>query len=342
MADALGTPAPAATPTVGVVSDEDHRLDLAGLIAPQSSSLAVRTGIMLSPTSTAVITGTSATGTMTVNVLPHHWVTTRGTGDGIYLGTKETSTTLTIAAAPGSNSRIDVVYSKQNDSSSSLTPDATTGELYGVVTGTAAASPTKPTVPFGAIEIGTVTVAAGATNTLGAGVTIATTAPQVVARGADIPVRNQTERDALTLFTGLTVKRLDLGGLVQRYTGSTWLTSDLAPISYQYPVFQNNWKVFDSTNYERPRYYLNSSGELRIVGVYGQNVSIAAGTTTVIFNVPTGYRPPRPAIRGGSQNNTTMQRVDVSSNGDVTHIQSNGTFGIGNYLALDITVPLGE
>jgi hypothetical protein len=200
MSDALGTPPAAATPTVGVVSDEDHRLAMAGLIAPQTSSLAVRTGVMLGPGTASIITGTSATGTMTVNVAAHHWVTSRAAGDGVYLGAKESSTTVNIAAAPGSNSRIDLVYSKQNDSASTISPDASTGELYGVVTGTAAASPTKPALPLGAIEVGTVTVAAGATNTLGAGVTISNTSALTVARGAPVPVRSQAERDALTTF----------------------------------------------------------------------------------------------------------------------------------------------
>lgn len=220
MADALGTPG-------GVVSDEDHRLAIAGMIAGQSSSLAVRTGILWGPGSTSIITGTSATGTMTVNVAAHHWVTTRATGDGVYLGTKETSTTVNIAAAPGSNSRIDVVYAKQNDAGSTISPDGSTGELYGVVTGTAAASPTKPSIPVGAVEIGTVTVAAGATNTLGAGVTIANSGQYTVARGAPIPVRNTTERNALTTYPGLHVVRLDNGGKLERWvTGTTWESYD--------------------------------------------------------------------------------------------------------------------
>jgi hypothetical protein len=230
MADALGTPAPAATPTVGVVSDEDHRLALAGLVSPATSTLAVRTGVLVSPVSNAVVTGTSTTGTMTVNVLAHHWVTSRAAGDGIYLGTKETSTTVNIAAAPGSNSRIDVVYSKQNDSSSTISPDGSTGEFYGVVTGTAAASPTKPSVPVGATELATVQIAAGTTNTLGAGATITTTANQVVARGADVPVRTAAERDALTKYVGLTVKRLDDGARTERWTGSAWAAGGDIPI----------------------------------------------------------------------------------------------------------------
>lgn len=218
MADALGTGG-------GVVSAVDHRLDQAGLIAPQTSSLAVRTGVLWAPGSTTLITGTSATGTMTVNIAAHHWVTTRGTADGVYIGTREAAGTVNIAAAPGSNSRIDLIYEKQNDSGSTVSPDGSTGELYGVVTGVANISPTKPALPVGAIELGTITLTSIATSTNGAGSTIANTVAQTVARGADIPCRNQAERDALTTYPLLTVKRLDTGAIERRNVGNTaWET----------------------------------------------------------------------------------------------------------------------
>lgn len=235
MSDALGTPG-------GVISDEDHRLALAGLIAAQSTSIAARTGVMWGPGTSAIITGTSATGTMTVNVGVHHWVSSRAAADGVYLGAKEASTTVNIAAAPGANSRIDVVYAKQNDAGSTISPDGSTGEFYGVVTGTAAASPVKPSLPVGAVEIGTVTVAAGATNTSGAGVTINNTAPLTVARGADVPVRSATERDALTKFTGLTVKRLDSGGRVERWDGaSRWVGASPADVTLGDATFSGSF-----------------------------------------------------------------------------------------------------
>jgi hypothetical protein len=216
MADATGTPG-------AVVSDEDYRINQAGLVSPLTSTLAVRTGVMIAPGSTALVTGTSATGTMTVNVAAHHWVTSRATADGIYLGTKEAAGTVNIAAAPGSNSRIDVVYSKQNDAGSTVSPDGSTAELYGVVTGTAAASPTKPAIPTGAVELATVQIASGTTSTNGAGSTITNTAAQVSARGAKVWVRNATERAALTQFAGLEVHRIDTGK-VEISNGTAWAT----------------------------------------------------------------------------------------------------------------------
>lgn len=233
MADALGTPG-------GVVDSKDHRLALASMVAPLSSTgpFVTRLGVMSAPGSTTLLTGTSATGTMTVNVAAHHWVTTRSPGDGVYIGTKEATGTVNIAAAPGANSRIDVVYSKQNDSASSLSPDGSTGESYAVVTGTAAASPVKPSLPVGATEIGTVTVAAGATSTNGAGVTITNTARQVVARGGIIPVRNQAERDEITAYPAV-VYRLDTDTLEKHALTGSWASialTSVADVPWVYPI----------------------------------------------------------------------------------------------------------
>lgn len=196
---------------------------MAGLVAAQASDLAVRTGVMWGPGTTALVTGTSATGTMTYAIGIHHAVTTRGTADGVYMGpTLDTATTVPTTAAPGSNSRIDIIYVKQNDTASTISADSgSTQPLYGVANGTAAVSPTAPSIPVGAIELARATVAAGATSTNGSGVTITNTAVQTVARGARVPVRSQAERDALTQFLGLEVYRLDTGN-VERSSGTAW------------------------------------------------------------------------------------------------------------------------
>lgn len=205
--DALGT-------TGGVVSGVEHRLAIGATIAVQGpTALDARTGVLSGPGSTAILTGTAATGTMTVAVGVFHAVTARNNAGGLYLGpNQEAATTVNIAAAPGSNSRIDVVYVKQSDSDATvLTPDGSTVPTLAVVTGTAAASPTKPAIPVGALELGTVTVAAGATSTNGAGVTISNTARQTAARGALVYVRNATEEAALTAYDGLLIYRADFG-----------------------------------------------------------------------------------------------------------------------------------
>jgi len=220
MADALHTP--------GVVSAQDARLDDAGLIAVAgNTAVDVRTGVLPGPNFTSLVVGTTATAPMTVQIRTNHWVTSRGAANGPYRGSNEVTRVVNLTAAPGSNSRIDVVYVKMQDNTPGIpTPDGVAGEEYGVVTGTAAAVPTKPALPVGALELATVTITTGATNTLGAGVTIANTVRYTGLRGTPIPVRNATERDAIISagagYPTLTVARLDANGVLEQYDGSTW------------------------------------------------------------------------------------------------------------------------
>lgn len=237
MADALHT--------TGVVSAQEARVDDGGLIAVHGpTALDARTGVLFGPGATTVVTGTSATAPMTVNIAAHHWVSTRGSANGPYRGAAESTKTVNIAAAPGSGTRIDVVYVKMQDNTAGVpTPDGAVGELYGVLQGTAGAGKPSLATIVGAEELATVSVSAGATSTNGAGVTITNTARLTVARGAPIPVRNQTERDALTLYTGIAVKRLDAGGVEERYSGSAWVrdpTSTDLPATWPVAALRQN------------------------------------------------------------------------------------------------------
>lgn len=78
---------------------------------------------------------------------------------GIYITNNTGTDNVAIGAAPGSNSRIDVVYLRINDPNA--TGPAGQNAAYGVVAGTAAASPVAPSVPTSAIPIAQVLVAAG-------------------------------------------------------------------------------------------------------------------------------------------------------------------------------------
>lgn len=223
--------------THGAVTDaKEARLAQAGLLALQgATALDTRTGVMFGASSTALLTGTAATAPMTVQVAPHHWLASRGAANGPYLGMLEAVATINVPAAPGSGTRVHVVYSKQRDAQPGVpTPDGVTSPEYGLQPGVV--DGVKPSIPVGAEEIGTVTIAAGTTSTLGAGATIANTARQTVARGAAIPVRNQAERDLLVAFNGLSVRRLDLGGLLEHRVSGRWVR-DGAPTDAAYSTW---------------------------------------------------------------------------------------------------------
>ena len=201
----------------GVTDAREARLDSGALIAVQGpTALDARTGVLAGPGSTALVTGTSATAPMSYAIAPHHAVTSRGASNGPYIGpTLDASTTVATTAAPGSGSRIDVIYVKQQDSTAGVpTPDGSTAPLYGVVQGTSSTgTPVKPALPVGAEELATATVTSSATATNGAGVTITNTARQTAARGGVIPVRTKAERDTIAAGEGQPVWRRDLNML---------------------------------------------------------------------------------------------------------------------------------
>lgn len=209
----------------GVTSAEEARIVQAAGWARSGAagSVVARTGVVWAGSSTLLV-GTATVGPpMTVLVKAHHFIASKASGEGIYLGAVATDQLVDVAAAPATNSRIDVVYSKQEDTGSATSPDAQTRAIVGVVTGTPAGSPTPPAIPAGAVEIGQLRVYAGATKTTDGTVTITTTARWTAPLGSPVPVRNQTERDALTAFTGLRAWRLDTHTL-DVHNGTTWVS----------------------------------------------------------------------------------------------------------------------
>lgn len=202
-----------------VLSAQEARTGLASLVARDGSG--ARLGVFYEGTQ-ALITGTATTApSMQVSVSPLAFCGQKASGEGVYVGRSVGTVLVDVAAAPASNSRIDTVYVMQRDANSTTSPDGLTQGEVGVVTGTAAVSPTAPAAPAGAVVVGTVTVAAGVTATTNAGCTVATTCQWTSGAGSPIPVRNSTEQGALTAFDGLRAYRLDLH-VEKVYNGTSW------------------------------------------------------------------------------------------------------------------------
>jgi hypothetical protein len=198
-----------------VTSPTDARLALSGLMAPDSGGVAVRAGAFYGP-SVFNVTGMAA---MSYSVAGGVAVVTRGASVGPYIGANDGAFTVATTAAPGSGSRYDLIYIKFPDEEQG-DPDSLA--VFGVVQGTAGGSPTIPTgsLPTGAVAIATALVPSGTTQT-DTGVTINKMIPYTVARGAPVPVRTQAERDAMTAYEGLVVRRLD-NGLDNHYVDGGW------------------------------------------------------------------------------------------------------------------------
>lgn len=164
---------------------DDTRYDLGALVVAQSSG-APRGGLT-SKTNIALLTGTA---TMAVQVGAFTAVAVRD--NGAVLLANDGVTSVTLDAAPVSNSRIDVIYAMQHDASSTVSvPDADNVPIITFAKGTALAIPTKPSIPAGAVEIGTVTVSSGNTNTNAAVIT--QTAQYTAGPGGSVPFRTYSD-----------------------------------------------------------------------------------------------------------------------------------------------------
>lgn len=197
----------------------DVRKDLGGLF--------VRPGVLPGGV-TPLVTGSAG---WQYTVKRAAWVTSRGTSDGMHLWGNDGDILVgssgvggTVTAAPGAGlSRIDIIYALHP--SNGENSDATSEPTVAVAVGTPGSPGLAPSLPVGALELGRNTMTSTATTTASSGNTIAQTAPYAAPAGGVIPVRNATERDALTAFATaegpITVDRLDLG-ILERSTGSGW------------------------------------------------------------------------------------------------------------------------
>jgi hypothetical protein len=173
------------------------RLALAGLLYKNTDGT-VRTGVLadgLGP----VVTGAAG---MSYNIRKHVAVTKVSETNGPTLVPNDGTVSVATTPAPGSNSRIDVIWVKQNhiqgdggSGTTSNTPE------FGVVQGASSATPSAPSVPAGALELARVTVTSGTTATSG----LTFTAGQwTVATGGTLPTRdglNDTSWIAPTMQT---------------------------------------------------------------------------------------------------------------------------------------------
>lgn len=199
---------------VGVVTPLDHKLSLAGEVVKIGLNT-IRTGLFWGGTATIV----SGTAGMSYSVAAYECAMQRSAAAGATFGGNDGTLSVATTAAPGSNSRIDIIYHWPREYS---LDGVDSNPVIGVIQGTAAAVPTAPSLAAfpGAIELGRATVGAGITATTSA--TITQTAVFTAMAGGVIPFRTSTERDAATVLES------QLGWLIdtdrfQVYTGAAWV-----------------------------------------------------------------------------------------------------------------------
>lgn len=281
--DGLGSP--------GLVeSAPDVRHAVAGLLAPAGpTSLDVRQGILAGPGTPLRVTGNADTAPMSVSVAAGQYVASKAASNGPNLGSNDATTKVSLSPAPAADSRYDLVWIMQRDSTALVSPDGSNGAAFGVTEGAAAASPTKPyaSVPVGALVLAEVLVAAGATATNGAGVTITNMPKLTVARGGILPVATQAERDALTPYEGMVIARLDTGNL-ERYQGGAWgASSDVTALTgawQDYTPSLSGVSLGNGTLFARYK-LIGKTCQVRFRLSVGSTTTFTAGATP-LFGLP--------------------------------------------------------
>lgn len=175
----------------GKASFFDARRDMSGLFVCDNTTMKPVPGI-LDRSQDNLVTGRGDS--MSVTVHAFNAVLNRY---GALLVQNDGDVKVALSAAPSANSRIDVVYMKQNETRPPMS-DSSDLAMFGVVQGVAAATPVAPAVPDGALALAQVLLPAGVSNTAAAGVVIMQTYVGAALKGDKLLVQTSVQRDALT------------------------------------------------------------------------------------------------------------------------------------------------
>lgn len=273
---------------------KEHRLALAGQYAENAPGVP-RSGLLVQA-SVNVVTPTATTGTMTYLVAEVAAVIARTVGEGVYTPTTVGATianrTVPTANAPATGSRWDLVWIKQNDQEKG---DADNSAILGVTSGTAQASPVRPTgtVPTGALVLSEHQIFSGTASTTASPNTTTQLWRHTAARGAPIPIRSDAELAEITTpAIGQRAARLDLTGTTDTWNGNVW----------ERDRDYSNWITTDANwTYGGGllKTIVNGRTFIQLIGIMyrqsGGSFTVAVGTDVSMgVYIPTGWRPSIP------------------------------------------------
>lgn len=187
---------------------EDERRGLSGLVA-QSSAGVPRSGVLGAAPAVSLSGSTVQVGAFNAVV---------GTAKGGYLtGVDSVTSAGTLSPADQTNGRLDRVVLEVLDPDNG-SGGTERGRRLRIVPGTPAAIPGLPPLPINSLHVAQIQVPrSGAGNPV-----VTVDCPLTATAGAPVPVRNATERGQLTPRVGDQVTRLDQGGAVQTWDGTSW------------------------------------------------------------------------------------------------------------------------
>lgn len=256
----------------GKASFMDARRDMSGLFVCDKTTMMPIAGI-LDRSQDNLVTGNSDS--MSVTVHPFNAVLNRY---GALLIQNDGDVKVPLAAAPSANSRIDVVYVKQNETRSPMS-DSSDVPSFGVVKGVAAATPVAPSVPVGALALAQVLVPAGVSNTAASGVVITQTYIGAALKGDMLRVQTSAQRDAMTMVPEGTLLHnvADDCDYLRTPSGKWAKTRDT--INQKAPFSKDPWWL------SREWDTVTVSGSMKY-DASGQN-----NHTTATETIPAGWRP---------------------------------------------------
>lgn len=287
----------------GKASFLDARRDMSGLFVCDKTTMMPIAGI-LDRSQDNLVTGRSDS--MSVTVHPFNAVLNRY---GALLIQNDGDVKVPLSAAPSANSRIDVVYVKQNETRSPMSDGSDVPE-FGVVNGVAAATPVAPSVPDGALALAQVLLPAGVSNTAAAGVVITQTYIGAAMKGDTLRVQTSAQRDALTGVPEGTLLHNVADGCDYVRRDNAWMPYSGQTIKIGIPFFGGDFLTLRMSN---GVVYATGSGGPGS-GVNESNMYNKKGIETVPF----GWRPKSPTIIDGL-NHTDLQSYAcvVAPNGDM-------------------------
>lgn len=268
----------------GKASFFDARRDMSGLFVCDNKTMKPVPGI-LDRSQDNLVTGRG--GSMSVTVHAFNAVLNRY---GALLVQNDGDVNVPLSAAPSANSRIDVVYVKQNESRPPMS-DGLDTSMFGVVKGTAAATPVAPSVPAGALPLATVLLPAGVSNTAAGGVVITQTYIGAALKGDMLRVQNSAQRDALTTVPEGTLLHNVADGCDYVRRDNAWRPYSGQTIEIGMPFFGGNFLKLRMLN---GVVYATGSGGPK-ENVNESNMYDKKGTETV----PIGWRPKDKTIIDG-------------------------------------------
>lgn len=248
---------------------------------------------------------------MAVSVLPFQAVLNRM---GALLIMNDAAVTVPLQAAPSTNSRIDTIYLKQNETRAPIS-DSTDGPVIGVSQGVANITPMPAGIPDGAIELAQVLIPSGVTNTTAGGVVITQTFPYAATRGEELKFRTEGDLKQFNAAEDVEAVALD-SNTHYVMEGGVWT---------QYPNIQTQNVNSGSISLAIGRYNVS----VLVHGVTLGSDSWASVQSNI--TIPVKYRPTIEytaaciAANGG----TTTTMLVVNPNGSI-RVQNQGSSGTAN------------